>query len=401
MSSQKKALAWMSWAIATSFVLFQFFLQAAAGLMAASWKNDFQLTATELGTVSASFFLTYVILQIPVGLAYDRLGIRKVLLMASLVLMAGIFALAASQTYWQAILARMAMGFGSGFGFVGMLYVTATFFPRNQFALLVGIAETSAMMGVALSEVGMAWIISHFGWRPALFASGCISALIVLLVFIFIHDKRHFIQQEKTEHLSIFKSIKKVILNPHIWIASIYGFAMSSIINVFATFWGVPFVKIQYQPISLHTVGSLISMVFIGIGLGGPLIAWLVQKYERRRFFMSLFSFLTLILLITTLFIPRHPLWLLYLLLFALGFFSSGYIQIYAVVKDCVNDSYRGTALSTANMILMSAPLIMQPAIGHALFSGYTYPQALSLIVIIIGLAFILSFFIDRHHIED
>ncbi|QBR85049.1 MFS transporter [Legionella israelensis] len=398
MIKQKTILPVLNWAIATSFVLFQFFLQATAGLMAASWKMDFNLTSTQVGSLSAAFFITYVLMQIPVGLAYDRLGARKVLITASMVLAAGIFLLAYSQVYWQAFVSRLLMGMGSGFGFVGMLYVTATWFSGRQFALFVGLAETLAMMGVTLGEIGMAWVITHYGWRLTLMIVGFMVLLITLLVALFIHDQADYLsQEEEYQRGSLPTILGQVLLNQQVWIAGFYGFAMVSIINVFATLWGVSFIEHQYHPISLHTVGSLISMIFLGIGIGGPFLAWLVRYYEdKRRLFLGFFALATTLLLMIVVYIPHLSLWALYFLLLLLGFFSSGYIQVFAVVKDAVKVSHRGTALSTSNMILMSSALLLQPLIGKMLFLGFSYPQALSLLIIVLGVAVVLSFYLDR-----
>lgn len=397
MLKRKSILPLLNWAIATSFVLFQFFLQATAGLMAASWKIDFNLTATELGSLSAAFFITYVLMQIPVGLAYDRLGARKVLITASFMLAVGIFSLAFSQVYWQAFAARLLMGMGSGFGFVGMLYVTATWFSGRQFALLIGLAETLAMMGVALAEVGMAWVVTHYGWRFTLIIAGCCVLMVVLLALLFIEDQADYLSQEERRSDSLYSTLKQVLLNQQVWVAGLYGFAMVSIINVFATLWGVPFIKQHYHPISLHTVASLISMIFLGIGIGGPFLAWLTGFYNKRRLFMGCFALATSLLLMLIIYVPRLPLWELYLLLFLLGFFSSGYIQVFAVVKDAVTIRHRGAALSAANMIVMSSALLLQPLVGKALFLGFSYPQALSLLVLVLSVAIILSFYLDRN----
>lgn len=396
---KRTLLPWLNWGTTTSFVLFQFFLQAASGLMAAGWQTDFQLTTTEVGSLSAAFFISYVIMQIPVGLAYDRFGARTILIVASILLCSGTFALAFSQLYWQAFVARMIMGIGSAFGFVGMLYVTASWFSGRHFALLVGISETLAMMGVALGEVGMAWIISHYGWRFTMMIGGWCALGVVLFVIVFVRDHKNLLikeNKESKESLSFTTAIKEVISNKQVWLAGFYGFAMFSIVNVVVTLWGVPFFIHQHHPLSLHTAGIMMSMVFIGIGIGGPFNAWLVQRWKKRQALMSLFAFLTTIIFAIILYIPGLPLWSLSILLGLLGFFSSTYIQVFAVVKDSVAVGVRATALSTTNMLLMSSAPLLQPLIGKLLELNFTFPQALSVIFFLLVLSILLSFGLDK-----
>lgn len=376
---KRTLLPWLNWGATTSFVLFQFFLQTASGLMAAGWQADFQLTTTEVGSLSAAFFISYVIMQIPVGFAYDRFGARKILITASILLCTGTFALAFSQVYWQAFFARMIMGIGSAFGFVGMLYVTASWFSGRHFALLVGISETLAMMGVALGEVGMAWIISHYGWRFTMMIGGWCALGVALFVIIFVRDHASQLTKENKESeqsLSFVAAIKDVIGNKQIW--------------------GVPFFLHQHHPISLHTAGIMMSMVFIGIGIGGPFNAWLVQRWKKRQVLMSLFALITTILFGMILYMPGLPLWSLSILLGLLGFFSSTYIQVFAVVKDAVAVGVRATALSTTNMLLMASAPLLQPLVGKLLQLNYTFPQALSVIFFLLALTVVLSFGLDK-----
>lgn len=400
MFKKNSIMPWMNWGITSSFVLFQFFLQATSGLMAKSWVHDFNLTTTQLGSLSAAFFMTYVLIQIPVGLAYDRFGARKVLILASSLLTAGIFLLALSQNYLQAYLSRMLMGLGSGFGFVGMLYVTASWFSGRQFAMMVGLAETLAMMGVALGEIGMAWMVTHLGWRSTFVLAGILSMMVIALVYLFIYDQTTDLKTNK-ESYPVSKALKQVVKTKQVWITGLYGFAMVAVVNVFSTLWGVPFLLKAYAPISLHTVSSLIAMTFLGLGLGGPCIAWLVERFDKRRLFMRWFACITTLSFILILYGQRLPIYSLSILLFILGFFSAGYIQVFAVVKDSIPIKLRATALATVNMILMSSAPILQPLIGKAIDMGFSYTEAISIQIMTLLLAILCSFAIDKRAVKN
>ncbi|WP_058503362.1 MFS transporter [Legionella nautarum] len=394
-----KLLSWLNWGCATSFVLFQFYLQTMAGLMASEWQKDFHLSSTEVGALSGAFFISYVLMQIPVGLAYDRFGPRKILIAASILLTLGIFSLTFSQLYWQAYVARIIMGIGSAFGFVGMLYVTASWFSSTHFALMVGISETLAMLGVAAGEIGMAWIIIHYGWRTTMFIAGCSALLVSFIIILVVRDQSPSAKTEKVEHLSLSSALKEALTNKQVWLAGYYGFAMFSIVNVVATLWGVSFC-IQKYSLSLASAGAMMSMIFIGIGIGGPTNAWLIQRWQNRRAFMALFTSLTAVCFAVLLYVPKLPIWGLSFILLLLGFFSSCYIQSFAVVKDAVPTAVRATALSTANMILMFSAPLLQPLVGKLLELNFHFTQALSIILLVLVINIIVSLGLDKKGIN-
>lgn len=55
MLNRQHLMPWLNWGMATTYVFFQFFLQATAGLMASKWSLDFQLSKTQVGSLSALF----------------------------------------------------------------------------------------------------------------------------------------------------------------------------------------------------------------------------------------------------------------------------------------------------------------------------------------------------------
>lgn len=390
-------MPWLNWGMATTFVFFQFFLQATAGLMAAKWSLDFQLTKTQVGSLSAAFFLAYVIMQIPVGLAYDRFGTRKILISASILLCLGIFGLGLSQQYWQAYLSRLIMGCGSAFGFVGMLYVTASWFSNRHFTMLVGISETLAMIGVALGEIGMASLITHLGWRITMYLVGCCAIVVALCVIFIIQDPEDRSLSVEKETISLSKALQQVLRNPQVWFAGFYGFAMISIVNAIANLWGVPFLVHRYPGMSLYTVSTMMSVVFIGSGIGGPFCAWLVQCGINRQKVMTLFALLTFLFYSLVIYWKVYFLGIVYCLLFITGFFSAAYILVFGVVKDSITKELHGTALSTANMILMMSALIQQPLLGKLLELHFNFEQTLSVITVALVVATILSLALDKH----
>lgn len=361
-------------------------LQAVAGIMAKEWMVDFALNRAQVGYLSAAFFISYVLLQIPVGLLYDKFGIRKVVNIAALLLVSGIWGLALSTTYTQALLSRVLMGSGSAFGFVGMLYVTASWFRPKYFAFLVGIAETVAMLGVALGEVLLSSMVQYYGWQATMYIAGIASIILAILVFCFIQDRQHRKTTISKQPTYVRDKIRLILGNGRLWLAACYGFSMVSIVNVFASMWSIPYLLQKYPNSSLKMSGIATSMIFMGIALGGPCNAWISQKFGIRRLLLILFAAITAILFTFMLFIPMN-FGLIMVMCLLLGFFSSSYIQIFAVVKEASAKELQGASLATANMILMSSAPILQSFTGWLLSKQLTYVQSFLIINILLYLA--------------
>ena len=184
----EKIMPWIMWAIATLFVLFQFILQISASVMTKPLMQDFHINHLGVSNLSASFFYTYLILQIPAGLLFDRFGPRKMLTMAALFLSAGCLCFATAHLLIVAIFGRVLMGTGSTFAFVGMLFLLSEWFHSKHFALMVGLSEMLGMLLTASGLIGLAWLIGHTGWRLAVGGSGIVAFVLAIVVFIIIRD---------------------------------------------------------------------------------------------------------------------------------------------------------------------------------------------------------------------
>ncbi|MCL7417872.1 MAG: MFS transporter, partial [Halalkalicoccus sp.] len=69
---------WLAWgALATAFLLVNLHRLSTA-VLSGRLSADFSLTAAQLGTLHASFFLVYALVQIPTGVLADRVGPRHV-----------------------------------------------------------------------------------------------------------------------------------------------------------------------------------------------------------------------------------------------------------------------------------------------------------------------------------
>ncbi len=75
MLSDPRRRRWLAWgALATVFLLVNLH-RLSTGVLSERLTTDFGTTAAQLGTLHASFFLIYAIVQIPTGVLADRIGL--------------------------------------------------------------------------------------------------------------------------------------------------------------------------------------------------------------------------------------------------------------------------------------------------------------------------------------
>ena len=111
----------------------------------------------------------------------------------------------------------------------------------------------------------------------------------------------------------------------------------------------------------------MMSIVFIGLGIGAPLWGLLSKIYHNHLKILYISAVGLSIVNFLIIIVPGINIEIMFVALFLSGLFCSGYLQAFTIVKDSVSPNMRGTALAFANMILMSGAPIFQLLIASLL----------------------------------
>ncbi|AHE66696.1 arabinose efflux permease [Legionella oakridgensis ATCC 33761 = DSM 21215] len=198
---------------------------------------------------------------------------------------------ASTDSVFTASIGRFLIGIGSAFSFIGVLVLLSRWFPPQHFAILAGIAQLMSSIGAMFGEMPLAALIGQVGWRNASFILAAIGFFLALLLWAFIRDYPH----QSTQSLPTqrfrdeWKRLKEVCRRSYTWLTGAYAFAIWTPIAVFAALWGVPFLQEKYQ-VSVVTASGMCSMIWLGIGIGSPLLGWISDRFNSRRLALGISS---------------------------------------------------------------------------------------------------------------
>ncbi|MBA4696265.1 MAG: MFS transporter [Legionella sp.] len=364
--------AYLIFLLAASFYLYEFILQVAPSVMADDMMNAFHINAAGFGIISAFYFYSYAPMQLPAGVLFDRYGPRKLMTIALIICGIGSIFFAATDSLVTAALGRFLIGVASAFSFIGVLILVSRWFPHHQFALLAGIAQLMSSLGAMFGQIPLAKLIEVVGWRNASFILGalgfCLAALVALIIRDYpvppskIAPRRPLFEE--------WQRLAAVCRRPHTWLIGIYAFTIWTPIAVFAALWGVPYLQAKYQ-ISIITASGLCSMIWLGIGIGSPLLGWLSDQFETRRLALALSAALGFVAVILLLYCSLPLSWM-YGVLLLLGLGAGGQTVSFAVVKDYNPPKWVGTASGFNNLSVLLGGAIFQPLVGILLNHGQT-----------------------------
>ncbi|HRE32214.1 MAG TPA: MFS transporter, partial [Candidatus Berkiella sp.] len=118
--------------------------------------------------------------------------------------------------------------------------------------------------------------------------------------------------------------------------------------------------------IEKDVAGGMVSMIFYGWALGGPLYGLISDWIARRKSPMAFAAISTLIVMTTILYAPVSILQMK-ILMFLLGAFSSGFILAFSVVREINTPILTGTAIGFINTLNNASGALAQPVVGKLL----------------------------------
>ncbi|CAM4464974.1 MAG: hypothetical protein LEGION0398_MBIBDBAK_00950 [Legionellaceae bacterium] len=358
---------WCIWILTVLFLPYQFFLQASPSVMVPELIHAFSINMVDIGFLSSCFFYSYILLQVPSGSLIDRYGIRIILTLTILLCASACLLFAFSSTYFMAKLSRFLMGVAASTSVVSALSLATKWFPIHYFGLLAGLMEMLGMLGGAIGQATLAKGVEYLGWRESMMICGGIGFVLAFFVFLLVRDKdKQFISTPaKIETYPFLQQLSLIFKNKQLWINGMYCGLIFAILSGFAGLWSVPYLTACYDRTPTGAAYET-AIMFIGAGVGGPLLGWLAGKFSCYKKIMLLCAIGALTTFSIILYVKGIPILGLFLLLFLLGFFSGAYAISFIVAERNISIQAKGAAMGFTNTlcIIIGAPII-QPLVGY------------------------------------
>jgi hypothetical protein len=174
---------------------------------------------------------------------------------------------------------------------------------------------------------------------------------------------------------------------------------MFALITAFTSLWGVEFITNTYK-FSHQLASNMVSIIFLGIAIGGPLNGLLSKKIGNHTKIMRYGAMGSFVASGIIILIPNLYQFGLFIILFLSGIFCSSYVQALSIIKDSASPNVQATALAFSNMIIMASAPLLQVFIGGLLnnhvfgFANSTelnYRMSLAILPIGMLIAFFIS----------
>ncbi len=404
---------WLAWgALALVFLVVNIHRLSTA-VLSEELTADFSISAAQLGTLHASFFVIYALVQIPTGVLADRYGPRYVGSAGAVVLSVGAIAFTMSNGYVGALLSRALIGLGSGVIFISILRFCANWYRVDEFATMTGLTGSIAGLGAIFATTPLAVAVDWFGWRESVFGLALFGFVAAGAVFVLARRSPADAGLEPIENVPEQPSVnlsetgahlRTLLGDPNQWLLSLIFFSSMGTILTIIGLWGVPYLVVVYD-LTVTTASTYTLLGSIGILIGGPVVGWISDRLGQRLVPLIVgLGVFTLLLAVVPIF-GKPPLSVIALVYFLIGF-SLGFIMLpLSIVKEQYPAGASGVATATVNGWGFIGGTVLPTVMGVALdryrtgdvvagtvvYTEFGYRVAFAITTAAVGVAFVAS----------
>lgn len=328
------------------------FHRAAIATIGPELMRELGLSPAMLGLAGGIFFVPLLLAMIPVGLAFDRYGPRRVIVALTAVAVLGSAAHALIQDGATLIALRIVVGIGCGASFMGAVLLTSRWYAGERFTTVLSWVFAASNLGTILAATPFAALSGAIGWRWAFMVAAGVTALAGIGVWFGVRDAPpgHAAARPALESLgSVLRGLVEVWRSPGLArVIAMHVFAYASMLTVLAT-WAAPYLNDVHglDPVARGNVIAAMGIAqVIGLLCYGPLDRLL---NSRKRVVIG-GGLATITVLATLALWPQPPLAVAAGLLVLHCFVTSYAIVIVAHGRSLFPERLAGRGVTTVNL---------------------------------------------------
>jgi sugar phosphate permease len=270
-SPRMRRMQWTAIILVTAAIALNYMDRSTLAIGNVKIRQEFGLSAAEIGLLQSLWSLTYAIFQLPIGFMLDRLGPRYLVGIAlalwSLAQAAGGFAGSYAQLLW----ARVTLGAAECPAFPGAVRITSDWFHVKDRGTPTGVYNSGGSIGPAIAPPILTGIMLAFDWRVMFIVmglAGVVGALVWFMVYrdpaktaLAPQDEAYLAENRAGQAPVELRQATRLFRQRAIWGMTMGAFCSGYSIWMYQT-W-LPYYLESQQHISIGKTGVLASIPLI------------------------------------------------------------------------------------------------------------------------------------------
>ena len=331
-------------------------------VIAPNLVNDLGVGPSALGLLTATYFISFASVQLPLGVLLDRFGPRKV--EAFLLIFAGLgaFIFARSGTLTGLVIGRAFIGLGGAACLMAAFKAYVLWFPKQRWPLANGFQMAAGGLGALAATTPVEAALQITDWRGVFTILALLTLLVAVIIFLVVPEKP--VCEKREAFGDQMRGVLKVFSSPEFWrTAPLTTMSQASFLSI-QGLWSGPWLK-DVAGMDRTAVARSLLWIAVAMVAGFISLGTLAERLARVGIsaLATAVTGISIFMIIQTVIIlglsDRHM-----LLWICFGFFGTSNILTYASLSQSFPAYLSGRVTTGVNLLVFIAAFAGQWAIG-------------------------------------
>ena len=342
------------------------FHRSALGVIAPELSADLALSPAMLGAANGMFFAAILVMQLPVGIALDRLGPRLVVAGLSVIAVLGLVLQGLATDGTTLLVARALIGIGCAASFMSAVVLCARWYAGGDMTLALSRVFALSQIGILLAGAPLAWLAGWLGWRDAFLISALLTGLAALAWWRLVQNDPPHKPAPARKPESLMEALRGQF---SIWrlpglsrVLALHLVAYAAAATVIGL-WAGPYLA-DVHGLDAKARGRALAAMGLAMPIGLLLVGPLEKHFFPRTALVTAGAALSALMLIGLALWPTPPLPVALGLLVGLIFFSSYPVLLVTEARGLFPDHLVGRGATTVNMAQLVGSALLPLLVG-------------------------------------
>ena len=331
-------------------------------MLAPNLAGDIGVDPSELGLLTAAYFITFGLFQLPLGVLLDRFGPRRIEAALLIVAAAGAFVFANATNLAGLVLGRALIGFGVSACLMAAFKAFVIWFPKQQLPQINGFQMAAGGLGALVATSPVEAALSVTDWRGLFTILAVLTLVVAAAIFFIVPERRTANEDQSFVHQ--MRGIRTVFTSLTFWRIAPWATLSQATFLAIHGLWAGPWLR-DVAGLDRTAVAGTLLLLAAAMVVGFVVLGTAAERLSRRGIptmavaAAGMGGFMGVLLLIVFQFEQWSALlWMLF------GFFGTAGILPYAVLSQSFPLHLSGRVNTALNLLVFMVVFAGQWGIG-------------------------------------
>lgn len=234
-----------------------------------------------LGLLTSIYLIAFASSQVPLGVALDRYGPRKVNAFLLLFAAAGAALFAVAESFGLLLVARALIGFGVSAALMGAFKANALWFPADRIPLMNNLIGAFGAVGAVSATRPVEILLHSAGWRDIFAGLAVVTVVVSLAILLLVPEKKEAVQTGESFARQL-NGYMQVIRDAFFWrVTLIYSFTYTAFVS-YQTLWADPWLR-DVAGLAQTERANYLFVIQVGFLIGLLCTGMIADRLRRTR----------------------------------------------------------------------------------------------------------------------